>query len=44
MDEQSVEIESLKADLEKLQAKNEKLKPTLKEAQENLVALENYTR
>lgn len=44
MDEQSAEIESLKADLEKLQAENEKLKPALKEAQENLVALENYTR
>ena len=44
MDEQSAEIKSLKADLEKLQAKNEKLKPALKEAQENLVALENYTR
>ena len=44
MDEQTKEIESLKADLKKLQAENEKLKPALKEAQENLVALENYTR
>ena len=44
MDEQNVEIQGLKADLEKLQAENEMLKPPLKEAQENLVALENYTR
>ena len=42
MDEQTAEIQSLKADLEKLKAENEK--PALKEAQENLVALENYTR
>lgn len=44
MDEQTEEIQGLKADLKKLQAENEKLKPALKEAQENLVALENYTR
>ena len=44
MDEQTAEIQGLKADLKKLQAENEKLKPALKEAQENLVALENYTR
>ena len=44
MDEQTAEIQSLKADLKRLQAENEKLKPALKEAQENLVALENYTR
>ena len=44
MDEQTAEIQSLKVDLKKLQAENEKLKPALKEAQENLVALENYTR
>ena len=44
MDEQTEEIQGPKADLKKLQAKNEKLKPALKEAQENLVALENYTR
>ena len=44
MDEQTVEIQGLKADLKKLQAENEMLKPALKEAQENLVALENYTR
>ena len=44
MDEQTVEIQGLKADLKKLQAENEKLKPALKEAQENLVALENSTR
>ena len=44
MDEQMAEIQSLKVDLKKLQAENEKLKPALKEAQENLVALENYTR
>ena len=30
--------------MKKLQIENEKLKPALKEAQENLVALENYTR
>ena len=44
MDEQTAEIQSIKADLKKLQAKNKKLKPVLKETQENLVALENYTR
>ena len=44
MDEQTEEIQDLKADLKKLQAENEKLKPAFKEAQENLVALENYTR
>ena len=44
MDEQTEEIQGLKANLKKLQAKNEKLKPALKEAQENFVALENYTR
>ena len=44
MDEQTAEIQGLRADLIKLQAENEKLKPALKEAQENLVALENYTR
>ena len=44
MDEQTAEIQSLKVDLKKLQAENEKLKPALKEAQENLVALGNYTR
>ena len=44
MDEQTAEIQSLKADLERLQTENEKLKPALKEAQENLIALENYTR
>ena len=44
MDEQTAEIQSLKADLKRLQAKNEKLKPALKEAQENLVSLEYYTR
>ena len=44
IDEQTAEIQGLKADLKKLQAENEKLKPALKEAQENLVALENYTR
>ena len=44
MDKQTAEIQSLKVDLKKLQAENEKLKPALKEAQENLVALENYTR
>ena len=44
MDEQTAEIQVLKADLIKLQVENEKLKPALKEAQENLVALEKYTR
>ena len=44
LDEQITEIQSLKAALIKIQAENEKLKPALKEAQENLVALENYTR
>ena len=44
MDEQAAEIQSLKVDLKKLQDENEKLTPRLKEAQENLVALENYTR
>ena len=33
MDEQAEEIQGLKADLKKLQAENEKLKPALKEAQ-----------
>ena len=31
MDEQTEEIQGLKADLKKLQAENEKLKPALKE-------------
>ena len=45
LDEQTAEIRGLNADLEKLQAENEKLKPALKKAQEiNLVALENYIR
>ena len=44
MDEQAAEIKSLRADLKKLQDENKKLSPALKEAQENLVALENYTR
>ena len=44
MDEQTAEIQSLKADLERLQTEHEKLKPALKEVQENLIALENYTR
>ena len=44
MDEQTAEIQSLKVDLKRLQTENEKLKPALKEAQENLIALENYTR
>jgi len=36
MDEQTAETHCLKANLKKLQTKNEKLKPALKEAQENL--------
>ena len=47
IDEQTAEIQclkSLKADLKKLQTESEKLKPALKEAKENLVALENCTR
>jgi len=44
MDKQSAELQSLKADLKKVQAKNEKLKPALKKAQDNLVVLENYMR
>ena len=44
MHKQTAEIQGLKVDLKKLQAENEKLKPALKEAQENLVALENYAR
>ena len=44
MDEQTAEIQGLKADVKMVQAENEKLKPALKEVQENLVALENYTR
>ena len=35
MEEQTAEIQGLKADLKKLQVENEKLKPTLKAAQEN---------
>ena len=44
VDEQTAEIQGLKAEIKKIQIENEKLKPALKEAQENLVALENYTR
>ena len=44
VDEQTAEIQGLRAEMKKLQIENEKLKPALKEAQENLVALENYTR
>ena len=44
VNEQSAEIQGLKAELKKLQVENEKLKPALKEARENLVALENYSR
>ena len=40
VDEQTAEIQGLKAQMKKLQIENEKLKPALKEAQENLVALE----
>ena len=43
MDEQTAEIQGLKTDPKKLQTENEKLKPALKIAQENFVALENYT-
>ena len=34
MDEQTAEIQGLKADLKKLQAENEKLNPAFKETQE----------
>lgn len=44
MVEQAAEIQCLKANMKKLLAENEKLTPALKEAQENLVALENHTR
>ena len=44
MNEQTVETQGLAAELKKLQPENEKLKPALKDVQENLVALENYTR
>ena len=44
VDEQTAEIQGLKVKMKKLQIENEKLKPALKEAQENLVALEKYTR
>ena len=44
LDEQAAQMESLKADLSKLQAENNYLQPALKETQESLIALENYTR
>ena len=44
LDEQASEILQLKSELTKVKADNDKLKPTLKETQENLTALENYTR
>ena len=44
LDEQATEILQLKADLIQVKAENNKLTPSLKEAQDNLIALENYTR
>ena len=44
LDEQASEILRLKSELIKVKAENDKLTPSLKETQENLIALENYTR
>ena len=42
--EQATEIQRLKTQLSKLKAENDHLTPALKETQEHLIALENYTR
>ena len=44
LDEQASEILRLKSELIKVKAENDKLTSSLKETQENLIALENYTR
>ena len=44
LDEQAAEIQRLKIQLSKLKAENDHLTPALKETQEHLIALENYTR
>ena len=44
LDDQAAELQRLKDELSKLHAENVQLKPALKEAQESLIALENYTR
>ena len=44
LDEQAAEIQRLKTQLSKLKAENDHLTPALKETQEQLIALENYTR
>ena len=44
LDEQASEILWLKSELTKVKAENNKLEPSPKETQENLIALENYTR
>ena len=44
LDEQASEILRLKSELIKVKAENAKLTPSLKETQENLIALENNTR
>ena len=37
-------IQDLQAEVKKIRAENDQLRPSLKETQEKLVALENYTR
>ena len=44
LEEQAAQIETLEANLSKLQTDINYLRPTLTETQQNLISLENYTR
>ena len=44
LDDQAAEVQRFKNELTKLHAENVQLKPALKETQESLIALDNYTR
>ena len=44
LDKQTNLIQQLQAEVKNIRYKNNKLRPSLKETQEKLIALENYTR
>lgn len=44
LDNQTKRIQELQAEVAKIREENKQLRPSLKEAQEKLIALENYTR
>ena len=44
LDKHTTTIQDLQAEVRKIRAENDQLRPSLKETQEKLVALENYTR